>query len=130
MLLSCVTICSLLAASTRASLLHNPTIDWGSCQNTTLAAIASAEYDCGTLAVPLDYTDSSRNDTIDLELARVPAPHQPARGSILFNFGGPGATGRDGLMGLARILLAYVIWAFPHRSRRALTCLQRYRISV
>jgi hypothetical protein len=49
---------------------------------------------CGTLEVPLDYTNESSSETITLELVKWPAATQPApRGSILLNFGGPGADG-------------------------------------
>jgi hypothetical protein len=62
--------------------------------------------DCGALQVPLDYTEPSSNATLHLELAKVPALIQPSRGSILFNFGGPGIPGRRSLGALAGLLQA------------------------
>lgn len=45
---------------------------------------------CGTVTVPLDYTDPDSNKTLDLSLVKVSAAKQPSRGSIIFNNGGPG----------------------------------------
>lgn len=75
---------------------------------------------CGNLEVPLDYTEPSSNATLTLQLARVPASSQPSKGSILFNFGGPGATGRGtlGLLGPALLALTsghYDLIAFDPR---------------
>jgi len=53
-------------------------------------------FDCGTLAVPLDYTDNS-STTLDLAVFRVNATQQPSIGSVLMNFGGPGGTGAENL---------------------------------
>ncbi|KAK9792926.1 putative TAP-like protein-domain-containing protein [Seiridium cardinale] len=60
-------------------------INWGPCAfNSTVTVL------CGSLEVPLDYTDSSSNETVSLDLVKVPAAATPSKGSILFNFGGPG----------------------------------------
>ncbi|KAK6063972.1 TAP domain-containing protein [Seiridium cupressi] len=60
-------------------------INWGPCAfNSTVTVL------CGALEVPLDYTDSSSNETVSLDLVKVPAAATPSKGSILFNFGGPG----------------------------------------
>jgi hypothetical protein len=48
---------------------------------------------CGTLSVPLDYTDKHSNTTLNLEIRKIPAANSPSKGSILFNFGGPGDSG-------------------------------------
>lgn len=48
---------------------------------------------CGSLTVPLDYTDASNNATINLEIVKVPAKNTPSRGSVFLNFGGPGSSG-------------------------------------
>jgi pimeloyl-ACP methyl ester carboxylesterase len=60
--------------------------------------------DCGTLLVPLDYTNTSSNATLELQLARIPALSRPSRGSIQFNFGGPGEPGRPLLAQFAPVL--------------------------
>ncbi|KAM0814410.1 putative TAP-like protein-domain-containing protein [Seiridium cardinale] len=60
-------------------------INWGPCAfNSTVTVL------CGSLEAPLDYTDSSSNETVSLDLVKVPAAATPSKGSILFNFGGPG----------------------------------------
>ncbi|KAK4444342.1 alpha/beta hydrolase fold-domain-containing protein [Podospora aff. communis PSN243] len=77
------------------------TIQWGPCEegefNTTLTV------QCGTLAVPLDYTNPD-SKTFDLELLKIAAPIQPSRGSIQLNFGGPGTPARGGAVATAPLL--------------------------
>ncbi|KAF4501416.1 general amino acid permease [Fusarium agapanthi] len=57
--------------------------------------------ECGTLKVPLDYTDKYTNTTI-LNLIKLKADEKSTekapRGSIIVNFGGPGASGVEGLL--------------------------------
>ncbi|KAK3304150.1 TAP-like protein-domain-containing protein [Chaetomium strumarium] len=65
---------------------------------------ATVPVDCGSLSVPLDYTNAASNTAIDLELARIPAANTPSKGSILFNFGGPGDPGIDSLVALGDVL--------------------------
>lgn len=52
---------------------------------------------CGTLDVPLDYTDSTSNKTLALDIAKWPATKSPAAEPIFFNFGGPGVSSFEGL---------------------------------
>lgn len=79
------------------------TIEWFSCeQNATLPVT------CGTLAVPLDYTDSSSNKTLDLHLLKFNATKQPVQGSILFNPGGPGDSTLNFLAGYAVEMMMHV----------------------
>lgn len=72
----------------------NTIIQWGICTDTYNNTLP---VDCGTLLVPLDYTVKS-NQTYTLDLLRIPAPVQPANGSIVLNFGGPGETARSMLL--------------------------------
>ncbi|KAM5344101.1 hypothetical protein ACJ41O_012638 [Fusarium nematophilum] len=51
--------------------------------------------DCATVKVPLDYTNPSSGDPIDIQLLRLKATKKPVKGSVLFNPGGPGGTGVD-----------------------------------
>lgn len=81
-----------------------PEVRWGACNATEVSS--RVPIVCGNLKVPLDYTEPSSNATLTLQLARVPASLQPSKGSILFNFGGPGATGRGTLGLLGPDLLA------------------------
>ena len=78
-------------------------ITWGPC-NLNPNATASIPLTCGTLAVPLDYTNPD-STTLNLNLVKVDAVKQPARSSILFNPGGPGASGREYVAGSAEELL-------------------------
>jgi hypothetical protein len=80
-------------------------IQWQSCNSAKFNA--SVTIDCGTLAVPLDYTALNQSDTVDLQLIRAPAIVQPSRGSILYNFGGPGEPDRQNFVSLVQWLLPY-----------------------
>jgi hypothetical protein len=48
---------------------------------------------CSNFEVPLDYTDSTSNVTLELQLIRVEASKQPIKGTIFMNPGGPGGSG-------------------------------------
>lgn len=74
------------------------TIEWAAC----LEELAfNPDFECAALPVPRDYTATENDTTINLELLRVPAAVQPSKGTILFNFGGPGYPGRSDLNGSA-----------------------------
>ncbi|KAK2591322.1 nedd8-conjugating enzyme UBE2F [Conoideocrella luteorostrata] len=85
-----------LAATAVHAIPHYPrtqgdnSIKWTPCKlgNTTVP------MECGSLTVPLDYTDKTSNATLQLQLQRAPAK-KPCKDtkSILLNFGGPGADG-------------------------------------
>lgn len=66
------------------------TLDWGKC---TDDAAKDETLECATLTVPLDY-DHPDGDTIALALVRAPATAS-REGAVLFNPGGPGASGFD-----------------------------------
>ncbi|MFC4061166.1 alpha/beta hydrolase [Planomonospora corallina] len=83
-------------------------IAWGPCTDIQRPGGQSAApepgEECGKLAVPLDYADPSAG-TIDIALIRVKATGPGERiGSLLFNFGGPGASGVDTLAQAAKVL--------------------------
>ena len=91
-------LCSVVATCIPTS----KTINWFPCaQNSTRPCT------CGTLILPLDYTDLASNATLPLDLVKVSAAKQPAKGSILFNPGGPGEGGRDFVLQIADSLLVY-----------------------
>ena len=71
-------------------------IQWLPCSGTEFNT--SLTLECGTWRVPLDYTQPNNNQTLDLEILRIPAAVKPSRGSILFNFGGPGGVARQDLV--------------------------------
>ncbi|MEU1848338.1 alpha/beta hydrolase [Streptomyces sp. NPDC019990] len=58
------------------------------------------EWQCATMKAPLDW-DDPKGDTIDLELIRARASGDKSEriGSLIFNFGGPGASGVKTLPG-------------------------------
>lgn len=65
-----------------------PPLTWSDC---------GTGLQCATLPVPVDWADPG-GPSLDLALARRPAPDPHARlGSVLFNPGGPGASGLDQL---------------------------------
>ncbi|MCU1458610.1 MAG: hypothetical protein JWL73_2702 [Actinomycetia bacterium] len=67
-------------------------IAWKSCPG------VAPTYSCGTIRVPLDYAQPGGKQ-ISVRVARYRAPGQRNRqGSILFNPGGPGASGVDYLL--------------------------------
>ncbi|KAK5634727.1 hypothetical protein RRF57_010440 [Xylaria bambusicola] len=80
-------------------------IKWQQCPD-DLKDAATLNIECGTLAVPLDYTAVNSTETLELSLVRVPAVKKPAKNSILFNFGGPGLEDRYALAGLGDMLQA------------------------
>lgn len=75
-------------------------IAWGPCTdvrgpNGQVPAKPDATLRCGSLRVPLDYAKPG-GETLDIAMIRIPATDQARRiGSLVFNFGGPGASGVD-----------------------------------
>ncbi|MFF4545387.1 alpha/beta hydrolase [Streptomyces sp. NPDC001435] len=65
---------------------------WGGCKATKDAPAPSADWQCATLKVPLDWAKPD-GETIGLALIRAKATGGDHIGSLLFNFGGPGGSG-------------------------------------
>ncbi|MFB4281546.1 MULTISPECIES: alpha/beta hydrolase [unclassified Nonomuraea] len=86
-------------------------IAWGPCTDIKRPdgeppANKDATVRCGKLAVPLDYAKPD-GDKLDLALIKLPATGKGKRlGSVVFNFGGPGASGVDTLDQAAKALTA------------------------
>ncbi|KAG8627625.1 hypothetical protein KVT40_005108 [Elsinoe batatas] len=80
-------------------------VQWTPCPD--FNQIGGLPIECGSLAVPLDYTDDSNNATVSLQLRRVAATNGPARGSILLNYGGPGYNGIDTLAAVGALEQTY-----------------------
>ena len=82
-------------------------IKWGPCD---FESAGTRPIECGTLDVPLDYTDGASREKLTLSLIKSPAPNKTAteKKSILFNFGGPGFGPIESLNLLADLLHAYV----------------------
>lgn len=93
------------APATALSLKHARTnsVKWGPCSE---ALPSSLPIECGNLTVPLDYANPNSTKTLELELLKVPALKGPSKGSILFNFGGPGLGTRASLADRAYLLQA------------------------
>ncbi|OAQ72013.1 peptidase S33, tripeptidyl-peptidase [Pochonia chlamydosporia 170] len=89
-------------ATAASSQGKNSIIQWGKCNDSNLDN--TIPVDCGYLELPLDYTDLESNSTLNLALLRVPAATQPAKGSIILNFGGPGVPGRESLASAGQLL--------------------------
>ena len=74
--------------NTPAGPVGSSTIDWSDCGSSVVA-----ELECATLTVPLDHQRPDGR-TIEIALARVATAEDDERiGSLLFNPGGPGASG-------------------------------------
>ncbi|MFF0888647.1 alpha/beta hydrolase [Streptomyces sp. NPDC003456] len=67
-------------------------LSWGRCKATADGPAPSSEWQCATLEVPLDWSKPD-GETIGLGLIRAKARGGDRVGSLLFNFGGPGASG-------------------------------------
>ncbi|KAL4866480.1 hypothetical protein BDV12DRAFT_199080 [Aspergillus spectabilis] len=85
---------------TRLDSRHSDGVTWGDCEFEAQGLL------CANLSVPLDYTKPDSAATLDLQLLRVPAVTEKKKGSILFNFGGPGFASRGTLAALAARFLA------------------------
>ena len=79
-------------------------IAWGHCPEFPGATLP---IECGNLTVPLDYTRPTANETLTLNLIRLPALKE-SKGSILLNFGGPGVAGRVSLAAGGEVYQAFV----------------------
>jgi hypothetical protein len=82
-------------------------IKWGPCD---FENAGTRPIECGTLDVPLDYTDGTSKEKLTLSLIKSSAPIKTAtkKKSILFNFGGPGFGSVETLNLLADLLHACV----------------------
>jgi hypothetical protein len=92
-LLGLVALASLASASPINDALKHQSraessIEWGPCPFNSTTPLP---HECATLKVPLDYSDPESTETLTLSLLRSRAIAEGgSKGSILFNFGGPG----------------------------------------
>lgn len=96
--MSQLTTLAVLAAATLTDALANAKrqsggVEWVECEFDFTSVGCNLPYECGKFTVPLDYTDDSNEATLDLDLIKVKATHEPSMGCMLFNPGGPGASG-------------------------------------
>ncbi|HYN32596.1 MAG TPA: alpha/beta hydrolase, partial [Ilumatobacteraceae bacterium] len=76
-------------------------IEWGPCAD---AQAVPLEVECGSITVPLDYA-APDGRMIDIAVARVATVNDDERiGSVVFNPGGPGASGIDFLQTVALVM--------------------------
>nr|WSZ14756.1 alpha/beta hydrolase [Streptomyces canus] len=80
--------------------LTSQKLDWERCKATADSSPPGRDWQCATLKVPLDWSKPD-GGTIDLALIRSKARGGDRIGSLLFNFGGPGASGVAGMPGYA-----------------------------
>ena len=96
------------ASDTVASRDGSP-ISWSPCY------LNVGPFECGTLDVPLDYSnrDSARQATISIAAARLPATDRQHRiGSLFINPGGPGGSGVDFVLAAPFLFSADVLARF------------------
>ncbi|MYW42458.1 alpha/beta hydrolase [Streptomyces sp. SID161] len=74
------------------SSLTSQRLDWHRCKATDSSPAPGDTWRCAALKVPLDWSDPGGR-TIGLALVRARATGGDRIGSLLFNFGGPGASG-------------------------------------
>jgi pimeloyl-ACP methyl ester carboxylesterase len=87
------TACSLGTSSVSSTSPTPSRVVWGDCGQ------GWAGFQCGSVPVPLDYSNPSAA-TIKIALLRKPATDPPKRiGSLLINYGGPGESGLSDLHG-------------------------------
>ena len=79
-----------MAVSAGRELHDRPTLQWGSCPDTAAYLNSTAQIECSTIRLPMDYTEPNSTLLWDAPLVRVKALKQPSRGSIFVNWGGPG----------------------------------------
>jgi pimeloyl-ACP methyl ester carboxylesterase len=82
------------ASSGLPASLTSQKLDWSGCKATADSPAPGSAWQCSTLKVPLDYA-KPEGETIGLALIRAKATGGQSKriGSLLFNFGGPGASG-------------------------------------
>jgi hypothetical protein len=68
----------------------NSPIDWTDCE---YPWDTPRPLQCAKLSVPLDYTDESGSERLELDLVKIAATKEPVLGSMLINPGGPGVSG-------------------------------------
>jgi len=75
-------------------------ITWHSCNDQSIDSEDSDKFDCGTVDVPLDYAQPD-GEKISIALIRLRASGSRS-GAILYNPGGPGASGFDYVAGMGQ----------------------------
>ena len=95
-------------SSTASPVETTASLDWALCDE---QLTGGAPKECATLVVPLDHTEPD-GETIDLAVARVVSSGEDRIGSLVFNPGGPGASGVEFLNQVAVFTPAEVAQRF------------------
>lgn len=67
-----------------------------SCPSAVTSLNSTLPIVCGSLAVPLDYSNTSSNETLVVPIYKIPVANgTTSKNSVLLNFGGPGNPGLD-----------------------------------
>ncbi|KAL4932530.1 alpha/beta hydrolase [Aspergillus undulatus] len=102
LLITCAsTSLSSLSSPARLRTRQTEGVSWASCQEKVLAVVQ-----CANFTVPLDYSDPGSDEMLTLQLVKIPATVTPKKGTVFFNFGGPGAEARGTLAANVRIFHA------------------------
>ncbi|MEI5101799.1 alpha/beta fold hydrolase [Streptomyces sp. PmtG] len=122
------------AASALPAALTGQRLSWGSCPAPSAAQGAAKApgkaWQCATMKAPLDYA-KPKGETVDVALIRKKSTGEDERvGSLVYNFGGPGASGVATLPQAAedytKLNAAYDLVSFDPRgvgNTTAVTCL-------
>lgn len=103
-----------LSTAADARALSKRSITWNECAelNKNISILTEGagpfeSFECGTLEVPLDYTEDD-SPKLNLDLFRNKATKEPSLGTVLFNPGGPGGDAPTSLARTASDLRAVV----------------------
>lgn len=83
--------------------------------------VNTKEVKCGSIAAPLDWTDPENLQSVELAVVHIPSTGDKPKGTLLGNPGGPGATGRDFMIGMTvspgfdKLLAEYDLLGFDPR---------------
>lgn len=87
-------------------------LEWAPCDldfPQSLRDMITAPVDCAIIKVHLDYTDPKDGRMVDLQLVKVNATKGPRKGSVIFNPGGPGASGVEDVVGTGPLYVELVV---------------------
>lgn len=94
---SLLTATAVLSSPAPIDRRQSGTITWRDCLVDGVKSTDALPFDCATHPVPLDYTNTTSTSTLKLNLVRIRATESPFLGTIFFNPGGPGYSGRQNL---------------------------------
>ena len=78
---------SLISTAKSLTVRTPAAFQWHACEGSFPVPVS-----CGSILVPLDYTEPQSQERLNLTLFKTHAVKEPFQGSILTNFGGPGVS--------------------------------------